>query len=659
MKDETEGSAESSGTEPEPATASRRVFLGAATLAMAGVGGAVKTRTAAATPDDPPIKVQELFTQSLNAEPRRADFSGPRGISGAQVFANLCADEKLAAMFMAPGNYTITHEIAQVGIPSYGGRSEGSMCAAADGFTRASGEVAACSGTEGPGFAHMIMYMGSAHFANTPLLCLASNRTLASEDSNKSIQFLYQQNLSQGLRKYGKRITAPERIYEYGSYAFRNLKSGVPGLVHLDFPAEVAEARFTDPAKLVNRFEASRYRTDSRAAAHPAEVRKAVEMIAKAERPVIVAGYGVMWRRAWEPLWRAAERNDIPMVGAGPVRGAVPDDHRLSANMANEALLSADLVVVIGQYLMPSVGDWTFEPGVPTIRVHPEAEDIGRNWPVDLGIVSDEQYFLEALADALPRRKRDSWVAEVRAATAKRVAYLDGIYKSGLDHSQATNTIHPSVLCQEVHNFLYKGRIDPRQTVTGYDGMATGFYAGQWLRAFRPAQEIVPLYQFGAMGPAMAMMLGASVAVQRGVGNQASHSGAPVFVLTGDACANYSLFEIDTAQKYRIPIITLVYNNDCWGSFGTAAATPRATHLHLFQEKVRYDKMAEALGARGAYVHTPEQLRAALQAAYDEAVRDKTSTVINCQGLRDFSIASKFPNTLGFSPEPGVGALMH
>jgi thiamine pyrophosphate-dependent acetolactate synthase large subunit-like protein len=168
----------------------------------------------------PSIRIPKAVEESLNAPVSCADFSG-QGMTGAQIFAKLCKEEDLAALFCAAGNYHIVDEIAQVGIPCYGGRTEGGMCAAADGFCRVTGEIAATSGTEGPGITHMMMNIGSAHFANSALLVLVSNSFLSSEDTQSWIQFIYQQQLTEGLKKYGKRITVPNRIYEYGSYAFR------------------------------------------------------------------------------------------------------------------------------------------------------------------------------------------------------------------------------------------------------------------------------------------------------------------------------------------------------------------------------------------------------------------------------------------------------
>jgi len=596
-----------------------------------------------------------MFRDSLAAPPSRADF-GPAGLTGAQVFAGLCKDENLAALFLAPGNYNITNEIAQIGIPTYGGRTEGSMCAMADGFSRMSGEVAACSGTEGPGFAHMIMNIAAANAANTPLLILASNVRLGAEDSFEGMQFMRQQETTTGIKKWGKRITTPDRIYEYGSYAFRQLKTGIPGPVHLDFPGEVASARHVEAGKLKKFYDKAKYRTESRPAPHRPEMQAALRMIDQASRPVLVAGHGVHVRKGWDALMRAAVKNDLPVVASGPVRGNFPEDHRLSANMANDALMSADLVVFVGQYLMPNVGEWTFSPGVPTVQVAPQAADMGQNWPVDLGVISDEALFLEELADLLPTRKRDSWVAEIAAAQAKWEETNTKYYKLGLGYSQSLGLLHPAVMGKELHDFLYKGKIDPKQTVTGYGGNTAGAYAGRWLRSYRPAQSTPTYYQFGAMGPDLAVMMGASAAVQRGIGPQAAYRGAPVFCMTGDAGMGYSLFELDTAQKYKLPVICLVYNNDVWGTYTTALQKPRALQMYAFQENLRYDKMAEVFGARGEYCKTPEELRSALQRSYDAAARSGQSTIINCQGSKLFTQGDKYPPGVAFLAEPGVGA---
>src|SRR5271166_1198439 len=338
---------------------SRRNFLAPVAGAAAVAAALVKPGQILAAPTMPTIRIPKEVPGTLSEQAKVGSFEG-KGMSGAEVFAKLCKDEDLAALFCCPGNYTVINAIAAAGVPAYGGRTEGAMCSMADGFSRVTGEVTACSGTEGPGFTHMIMNIASANAARTPLLVLASNMQIAGDDREAFIQTGYQQPITTGMKKYGKRLIAPNRVWEYGAYAFRNLKSGVPGPVHLDFPGEVARARFTDPAGLTDFYDKSKYRTESRAQPSRKEVEKAMDMINKAERPMIVAGQGVFQRKAWDALMIAAEKNEFAVVSSGPMRGHFPDDHRLSANLSPDALMSADLVVFIGQYCMPSPGEFRF-----------------------------------------------------------------------------------------------------------------------------------------------------------------------------------------------------------------------------------------------------------------------------------------------------------
>ncbi len=360
---------------------------------------------AATTPPIPSIRIPKEITDTLAEATHIGDFSEKGGMTGAEVFAKSCKDEDLAALFCCPGNYQIINAISAAGIPAFGGRSEGSMASAADGFSRCTGEVTACSGTEGPGFTNMIMNIAVAHRARTPLLVLASNVTIATDDREYFIQTGYQQPTTEGLKKYGKRLIAPDRVHEYTAYAFRNLKTGVPGPVHLDFPGEIYRHRFAAASELKDYYSKEKYRTESRPHPAPKDLAQAVDMINRAERPVIVAGHGVFFHKAWEPLMAAAEKNEIAVVTSGPMRGHFPDEHRLSASLSPDAFMSADLVVFVGQYSMPTKQEWRFNPEAKAIRVNPTAEDLGRNWPLDLGIVADEGAFLEGLAERLCRRR--------------------------------------------------------------------------------------------------------------------------------------------------------------------------------------------------------------------------------------------------------------
>jgi thiamine pyrophosphate-dependent acetolactate synthase large subunit-like protein len=284
---------------------SRRKFI---TKAIGGAGATAAAILAerraaagdAASAGAGAIRIPAEFDEAARLSPVKAQFP----MTGAQAFARVCKEEGLAALFSCPGNYAI----AQEGIPTYSGRHEGAMCHAADGFCRVTGEIAAASGTEGPGFTNMINAIAAANAARSPVLVLASNVALRTEDTEAGIQLGYQQPNTEGLKKYGKRLINPARVHEYGAYAFRQLRSGVPRPVHLDFPAEVYRANFKTSSDLDYFYDKTKYRTDARPHPDPKGLRAAVDLLKKAERPIIVSSNGVFYSRAWDALKRLAEK---------------------------------------------------------------------------------------------------------------------------------------------------------------------------------------------------------------------------------------------------------------------------------------------------------------------------------------------------------------
>jgi|TARA_B110000305_G_scaffold74561_1_gene83649 thiamine pyrophosphate-dependent acetolactate synthase large subunit-like protein len=614
---------------------SRRDFIKTSALAGAGAAAVMQAPQASAHESaELNINIPEEIPRTLAEAAQPANFP----MTGAQVFAKFCSDEGLAGFFCCPGNYNMINAIAAEGIPCYGGRTEGNMTSAADGFSRVTGEIAATSGTEGPGFTNMIMNIGAANAARTPLLVIASNKTIGEDDTEHGIQTAYQQVQTEGLKKWGKRMITPNRIYEYSAYAFRQLKTGVPKPVHLDFPGEISGARFEEPGELQYYHDKTRYRTESRAHPDPADITRAVQMIAAAERPMIVASAGVFYDKAWEVLLEVAEKNDIAVTESAPQRGHFSDGHPLSASTGLDAVRSADLVILVGQYCMPSVGEFAFPPEAKWIRIDPDATDIGRNLPIDLGIVSSERAALEALAEALPNRSRQAWREELASARKAFDDQSEEYYQLGLKYSADTDSIHPAVIGKELNNFLYNGDIAPDETTVVSGGYGIGRYTRRYLRAFRPGQICNGAYQYGAIGPDIGYAVGVGAAVQQGVGPQAPYKGAPIFGVTGDAGAGYSIMEFETLSKYRIPAIMIVYNNNAWGVWpsGGGRGAVRAQHMYLFQENLRYDKVVEALGAHGEYVTSPEQMKPALQRSYDLAAKEGIPSLINCQGKKEF-----------------------
>jgi len=634
---------------------SRRTFLQHAVTGAGATAAAAVGATAAAAEADvatPAIRIPAEFAAARTATLPAIDFP----MTGAQVFARACKEEGVAALFTCPGNYPVIHAIASTGIPTYGGRHEGSMAHAADAFIRSTGEIAACSGTEGPGFTDMICAIACANAARTPLLVLASNMSIYQEDTEAGIQLGYQQPTTEGLKKYGKRLINPKRVHEYAGYAFRQLKSGVPKPVHIDFPAEVASAKFKDASDLEFYHDKTRYRTESRPHPSPADITKAVALIKTARRPMIVSSNGVFYAKAWDALKRVAEKAQIPVVESGAMKGQISDASPLSANAAPSALASADLVIMVGQHCMPIVGEFAFGPDAKYIRIDQAAEDIGRNMPIDLGIVSCEKAALEALAEAVPKMTHDSWLAEIAAARKKFEDQNLDYYKTALTY---TDAVHPAVIATELGEFLYGGKIPREETTIASGGYGIARYTRRALRGYRPGQIMNGAYQYGAIGPDVAYAVGVAAGVQLGSGVQAAYKGHPIVCVTGDAGIGYTLMEIDTMAKHKLPAIVIVYNNNAWGTWTQASREPWALPIHLFQENLRYDKVAEALGGHGEYVTKPAEFKPALERAYQIAVKESRPSVVNCQGKKEFWDREKFPPGQLGKIEPGVMSYYH
>jgi thiamine pyrophosphate-dependent acetolactate synthase large subunit-like protein len=631
---------------------SRRKFI---TKVVAGAGATTVVALSegrVAASDTPAIKIPEEFAQAAKAVPTKADFP----MTGAQVFARVCREEGLAALFCCPGNYNVINAIAQEGIPTYSGRHEGAMTHAADAFIRITGEVAAASGTEGPGFTDMICAIAAANAARSPLMVLASNMSIFTEDTEAGIQLLYQQPLTEGLKKYGKRLITPARIHEYAAYAFRQLRSGIPRPVHIDFPSEVYRANFKSSSDLAYFHDKSKYRTNARPYPSPKDVSAAVDLLKQAQRPIIVSSNGVFYSRAWDSLKKLAEKAQIPVVESGAMKGQFSDAHPLSANAAPGALASADVVLLVGQYCMPTAGEFAFGPDAKYIRIDPCPDDIGRNLPIDVGMVSCENHGLEALADAMPSLKHDAWVAELASARQKFEDELDGFYKQGLSY---TDAVHPAVIAKELADFMYRGKLPKEQTTFVAGGYGIARYVRRWLRGYRPGQIMNGAYQYGAIGPDVGYAFGVSAAVQNGVSVQSAYKGSPVICVTGDAGFGYTAMELETLSKYRMPVIVIVYNNNAWGTWTGNRRNPVTLSIHLFQENVRYDKVGEALGAHGEYVTKPGDFRPALERCYQIAVNESRPSVINCQAKKEFWIKEQFPPGFLGTVEPGCMSYYH
>ena len=194
----------------------------------------------------------------------------------------------------------------------------------------------------------------------------------------------------------------------------------------------------------------------------------------------------------------------------------------------------------------------------------------------------------------------------------------------------------------------------------GGGGWTIGVNVGRWQRAYRPGQGIVCPYQYGAIGPDLAMMIGASAAVQRGVGPQAPYKGAPTVCVSSDAGIAYSLFELDTAAKYKLPVIGSHLQQRLLGHVAQCRVVGALDAPVSLPAKPAVRPDGRGVGRpRRIRPHARGIARGSASRSYQAATKESLSTLINCQGMKEFTSARKYPPGVALNPEPGCGAVAH
>ncbi len=500
----------------------------------------------------PPIRIPDELTAGSNAAVAEIQFP----MTGAQVFARACKEEGVAALFCCPGNYGVIHAIAELGIPTYSGRHEGSMTHAADAFIRVTGEIAVASGTEGPGFTDMICGIACANAARTPLLVVASNMALFQEDTEAGIQLAYQQPTTDGMKKYGKRLITPGRVHEYTAYAFRQLRSGVPrpGASRLSGRGRLRPLQGRQRADVTTSTR-RKYRTESR----PASVAEGDRRRGRDAQGGRAADDRVEQRRLLSPrLGRteAARREGADSsrrIGRdeGPVSGRLTRSRANARPRRSPARTSSCSSVSTACRRSASSRSVPTRATSASIKSH---EDIGRN---------------------LPDRSRHRELRESRARSARRCDAADDARGMGrrdrgrAPASSRRRTTSTTRSALELHRRSsprgHRARSSPtsciaaaiaKEAVTvASGGYGIARYTRRWLRGYRPGQIMNGAYQYGAIGPDVGYAVGVAAAVQQGVGPQAAYKGTPVVCITGDAGFGYTAMEMETLSKYRLPVI--------------------------------------------------------------------------------------------------------
>jgi thiamine pyrophosphate-dependent acetolactate synthase large subunit-like protein len=511
---------------------------------------------------------------------------------GEEIIARCFQQEGVDTIFFMMGGPTsgTAGACLDIGMQGIYVRHEQAAAMMAHAYSRVTGKPGICIAPMGPGVANLVTGLANAHADASPVIAIGGSAPMRGWTLD-TFQEMDQVPMMRPIVKSAYRVDLGYRIPEYISIAFREALDGKRGPVYLDLPGDILAGK-VDEDKI--NWVKGNYRTEARPAGDPALVRKAIELLAEARKPLILTGSGVLWSRAEEDLRTFVEATGIPFFTTPQGRGVVAEDHpRSFPGARSTAFREADVVLVVGaransmlSFLRPP----RFSPDARFINVNLDGREIGHNRAAEIGIIGDAKLVLQQLTtEAKGRfnpREETPWVSQL---SAKHRSNLER--SSPLLHSDKV-PIHPLRLCNEVKNTI------SRDTILVVDGHEILNFARQSIPIYQ-ARYSLNAGPHGCMG----------VGIPFGIGAKAAAPDKPVVVLSGDGAFGWNGMEMDTAIRHRLNIVVVVSNN--------AGFTSRKTGGNVGRELgyQRYDKMVEALGGYGEFVEKPDEIRPAIERA--------------------------------------------
>jgi acetolactate synthase-1/2/3 large subunit len=525
---------------------------------------------------------------------------------GYELLARALRRRGVDTMFFLMGGPMIDAANAchEVGIRMIDVRHEQAAAMMAHAYSRLRNTPSVCMTASGPGTTNLTTGMANAFVDNAPVIAIGG----ASENTQlgrRAFQEVDQLSMMKPLVRWAARAQDARRIPELVELAFREATANGTGPTYLDLPADILHAEVDDDAV----WWPDPVDPRTRQQGDPALVERAIEVLAAAERPVIVSGSGIFWSDATDAYQRWVEQTGIPFFTTPHGRGAIPEDHpQLFPGVRSKAFRETDAIVVLAtrlNYMIDYGNPPRFAPGAKLVQVDINASEIGRTRAADAGIVGDVGAVLEQLIAAgegrlKPERYAD-WREGLQAADdekkPKRVA-------AGENDAVP---IHPLRLCKEIQDVL------DRDAVLVVDGQEILNFGRQSLSTFVPRHRLNsgPL---GTMG----------VGLPFGIGAKVAKPDTQVLVLHGDGSMGLNAMELDTAVRHRIPVVTVVSNNGGWTANNRFKAGRDLGYT-------RFDRVAEALGCHAEHVELPEEIRPALERAFASGIPAVVNVVTDDQ----------------------------
>jgi acetolactate synthase-1/2/3 large subunit len=477
---------------------------------------------------------------------------------------------------------------------------------AADGYARVTGRVGVCMGTSGPGATNLVTGIGTALLDSVPMVAITGNvpGVLIGKDAFQEIDI---NGITLPMTKHNYLVRNADDLPRVFAEAFHIARTGRPGPVHIDITKDALQqetnAQHPTHEEVVAGLPGFRPNLD----ANGRQLKLAVGEIARAKRPVILAGHGVLHAEAWDDLRAFAEKTQIPVAHTLLGVGAIPEDHPLSYGFmgmhgwkhVNRAIQSADLLVAIGMRFDDRVTGnvRTYAPFARIVHVDIDPAEIGKNVAVEVPIVGDAGRVLRALlpmVEAVQPETRAGYFAELaewRKESEASSWHGSGAWRDGL---LSADYVVSRIGELTDHKATYVADV-------GQNQMWLARYAG-----FREPNSHVSSGGLGTMGFSVPAAMGAAL----------GRPDRETWAITGDGGFQMTSQELMTLVQDKIPVKIALFDNKKLGMIRQWQEIIYAGNYHSAHLLgPDYEKLADAYGIPAFRAQTPNQVDDAIQAA--------------------------------------------
>jgi acetolactate synthase-1/2/3 large subunit len=527
-------------------------------------------------------------------------------ISGGQLLAKMLKQEGVRHVFTLSGLHVapIYAGCVDEGIALIDTRHEQAAAHAADAYARLTRGVGVAVVTAGPGVTDALTGVANAWAANSPMILIGGAAPTFNQGKG-SLQEIEQVDLFHRITKWSDRVLRTDAIPQYLAKAFRVAQSGRQGPVFLEIAWDIlSENADTDAFPWPQQ-----YRTRARQPADPVLLAEAVRLLDGAQHPAVIAGGSIYQDDAAAALRALAERAQLPVFLNGAGRGCLPPEHpSFFQHTRKEALSAADVVLVLGtpfDFRLNYGLEPTFSAGSKVIQVDVDPTEIGRNRPVEVGLIADARSALEQLVAGVAKKDRSAQLESLRTAEQRKLRNIAEWFVDDVP-------IHHYRLAQEISK-VANAHGDPLFIGDGGNFVAM---AAKVIELRQPGRWLDP----GALG---CLGVGAPFALAA----KTLYPERTIWVLQGDGSFGFNGMEYETALRFKLPMVCVVGNDAAWGQI-------RIPQVQMFGEEkspatrlapTRYDEIVRAMGGHGELVTEPGQLRGALE----RAVASNTVACVN------------------------------